>query len=106
MSKSNKIDVFDFVILAVILFYLYKTQQNSLSDYIVTFAFVDVLTGVYFILKGFIKGEMSYVAAGAICAMMGGYGYKDISTFNLVIQVLGLVLGVSTYIRKSLKKII
>lgn len=97
---------FDFIYLLivigiVILIVQYETlTTRSVLTYL---AFFDIVLGFVFIIKGFVKWDMSYIFTGAFCALSSYYSYKEMSESALILLVLSGILGVGNHIRKTYK---
>ena len=105
----NKRPRFDFIYLLIVLGIIFLIIQFDTLDTVtlITYlAFFDIILGFAFILIGFIKWDMSYIVAGAFCALCSFYSYKEMSDSSLFFLILGGLAGVGNHVRKTFKNLL
>lgn len=104
MNPRPKISLVYLMVVAAVYFYVYKNSGNDLQQLILTLAVIDIIIGIFVIVKGLIKWQMWSILAGGTCAMIAYGTTKDISYMSFFFQVLGGLVGVNGFITKSTKK--
>ena len=93
-----------YVIIATVMLYVLTTQLDyATEDLVIAFAGLDLIIAFIAIIKGFNESDMSKVFAGAFCGLMALSATQSLSTFTLILTILGGVVGVGSFIRRGFR---